>query len=53
MGLAHSGLTTMVTKGKEPWTLRTKGKDSDATLPADQCAPIDYPKRVPPHAATC
>ncbi|KAI5956513.1 hypothetical protein KGF54_000988 [Candida jiufengensis] len=43
-GLAHSGLTTLITKGKEPWTLSFKHTDSQATEPASQFQPIDYPK---------
>ena len=30
-GLAHGGLVTMFTKGREPWTLAHKKKDSDTT----------------------
>lgn len=43
-GLAHSGLTTMITQGIEPWTLRHKHTDSAATQPADKFKPIEYPK---------
>lgn len=43
-GLAHSGLTTMVTHGAEPWTLSTTHTDAEATRPAKHYAPIDYPK---------
>jgi electron-transferring-flavoprotein dehydrogenase len=43
-GLAHGGLTTMITKGKEPWTLAHTKKDCDSTLPKDQCERIEYPK---------
>lgn len=43
-GLAHSGLTTMVTYGLEPWTLSHHATDAGATKSADQFAPIEYPK---------
>ncbi|WLF80754.1 putative electron transfer flavoprotein-ubiquinone oxidoreductase, mitochondrial [Lodderomyces elongisporus] len=43
-GLAHAGLTTMVTQGKEPWTLHTKHTDSAATELASAHKPIAYPK---------
>ena len=43
-GLAHGGLITHITKGKEPWTFAHKKLDSETTLPKDQCKPIEYPK---------
>lgn len=43
-GLSHSGLTTMITQGHEPWTLRHKHTDSSVTQPADKFKPIEYPK---------
>lgn len=43
-GLAHSGLTTMFTKGAEPWTLKHHHTDSEVTKPAENFKPIDYPK---------
>lgn len=43
-GLAHSGLTTMLTHGAEPWTLSHKHSDADETKPASAYSPIDYPK---------
>lgn len=43
-GLAYSGLTTLVTRGKEPWTLAHHGTDAGATEPASKHSPIDYPK---------
>lgn len=44
-GLAHSGLTTMITKGLEPWTL-SHGNHTDAsrTKEAKHFTPIEYPK---------
>lgn len=43
-GLAHSGLTTMVTKGSEPWTFAHNHSDADATKSAADFSPIEYPK---------
>lgn len=43
-GMAHSGLSCLITKGKEPWTLRNKVKDADRTRPAKECEEIVYPK---------
>lgn len=42
-GLAYSGLTAFVLKGKEPWTFKHK-PDHAATKHADQCRKIEYPK---------
>lgn len=43
-GLAHSGFTTMFSKGKEPWTLSHKHTDAEATQAASNFSPIEYPK---------
>lgn len=43
-GLAHSGLTTILTNGAEPWTLHYKHSDAEATQDAKFYKPIDYPK---------
>jgi len=43
-GLAYTGLTCMITGGKEPWTIANSVPDADRTLPAEKCAQIDYPK---------
>ncbi|CUM68311.1 uncharacterized protein PRCAT00006033001 [Priceomyces carsonii] len=43
-GLIHSGITTMITKGSEPWTLNYRETDAAATELADKYSPIDYPK---------
>eukprot|EP00920_Eleutheroschizon_duboscqi_P026229 GHVT01064785.1.p1 GENE.GHVT01064785.1~~GHVT01064785.1.p1 ORF type:complete len:613 (+),score=29.43 GHVT01064785.1:105-1943(+) len=43
-GLAHSGMSLLVTNGREPWTLRWDKRDCEKT---DLCAnqkPIEYPK---------
>ena len=42
--LAHSGMSTFVTKGKEPWTITKDSTDSEATQPASKFKPINYPK---------
>lgn len=43
-GLAHSGFSTMVMKGKEPWTLSHHLTDAAATHDANEYQPIQYPK---------
>eukprot|EP00049_Salpingoeca_infusionum_P017811 m.354436 g.354436 ORF g.354436 m.354436 type:complete len:617 (+) comp17022_c0_seq1:285-2135(+) len=43
-GVAYTGISSFLLRGKEPWTLPSKGKDSDATEPASKHTPIDYPK---------
>lgn len=43
-GLIHGRIIT-TTKGKEPWTLKHKVKDSDATQPKENFKPIEYPKK--------
>jgi electron-transferring-flavoprotein dehydrogenase len=43
-GLVHSGLLTMFTRGKEPWTLSHHGTDASLTQDAKNFKPIDYPK---------
>ncbi|ODV64799.1 hypothetical protein HYPBUDRAFT_115156 [Hyphopichia burtonii NRRL Y-1933] len=43
-GLAHSGFTTMLSKGSEFWTLHHKHNDSAVTKDASNFKPIDYPK---------
>jgi electron-transferring-flavoprotein dehydrogenase len=43
-GLVYTGLTTHITRGREPWTLRHGDKrDCDATDVASQHEPIPYP----------
>lgn len=43
-GVALSGLTCLVSRGVEPWTLRNHTKDCDRTRPAAECEEIVYPK---------
>jgi electron-transferring-flavoprotein dehydrogenase len=43
-GIAYSGLDSLILKGRTPWTFHHPCEDRDATLPASQCTPIDYPK---------
>jgi len=42
-GLAYTGLTAHLFKGREPWTLDHTTPDSKATKPAEGFKPIDYP----------
>lgn len=43
-GVAYSGLSAFILKGREPWTFRNTRPDSEATKPAAQCEKIAYPK---------
>jgi electron-transferring-flavoprotein dehydrogenase len=43
-GMAHSGLSCLVTQGKEPWTLHNNTPDADRTRPAKEFKEIVYPK---------
>eukprot|EP01147_Barroeca_monosierra_P010864 gene10864-2939_t len=43
-GLIHSGLSTFITRGKEPWTIDNNKTDAEKTKPASQFQPIEYPK---------
>lgn len=43
-GLIHSGLSTMFTRGHEPWTLSHHSTDAAATKDASKFEPIEYPK---------
>ncbi|KAK6462954.1 electron transfer flavoprotein-ubiquinone oxidoreductase mitochondrial precursor [Scheffersomyces coipomensis] len=43
-GLAHAGMTTMLTFGHEPWTFGHHQTDASKTKPASEFKPIDYPK---------
>ncbi|RPA85391.1 electron transfer flavo protein-ubiquinone oxidoreductase [Ascobolus immersus RN42] len=43
-GLAYSGLTAYVLKGKEPWTFKHQHPDWAATKTADSMKKIEYPK---------
>ncbi|GAA5894397.1 electron-transferring-flavoprotein dehydrogenase [Sporobolomyces salmoneus] len=42
-GILYSGLDSMVLKGKVPWTFHHPEEDFEATKPASQFKPIDYP----------
>lgn len=44
-GLVYSAFTTHISKGREPWTLHNTNhtSDSEATQPANNFQPIDYP----------
>jgi electron-transferring-flavoprotein dehydrogenase len=43
-GVAYSGISAYVLRGKEPWTFRHAQKDSDTTKPAANFQPIQYPR---------
>ena len=43
-GLAHGGLISHITKGKEPWTFAHRKHDSETTGEKDQFKEIEYPK---------
>lgn len=43
-GMAYTGLFYVLGRGKEPWTLKHEGIDSDATKPAASCKELEYPK---------
>ena len=43
LGLAHSGFTAHITKGKEPWTLDHSVRDADTTESPDKHPERDYP----------
>ena len=43
-GMVHTALSTFVTQGKEPWSLRNATPDSVQTRPAKSCSEIVYPK---------
>jgi len=43
-GLIHGGATLVVTRGKEPWTLRCSKRDTDSTKLAASSKKIEYPK---------
>ena len=43
-GLLHGGFTQFFTKGKEPWTLAHRKRDSETTEPKSKHQPINYPK---------
>ncbi|KAG8346584.1 NAD(P) binding Rossmann like domain [Trypanosoma vivax] len=44
IGALYTGLTTLLTKGAEPWTLKHRQPDHMSTKPAADCTPIEYPK---------
>jgi len=43
-GLAYSGASLLVARGREPWTFRWSKRDTDCTGEASKYTPIDYPK---------
>lgn len=44
-GLAYSGLDTFLLRGRTPWTFHHKHSDAEATKPAANFSPIEYPKK--------
>ncbi|CAL8354668.1 unnamed protein product [Merluccius merluccius] len=43
-GMVYTGIFYWILRGKEPWTLKHCGLDSDQLKPASECTPIEYPK---------
>merc|ERR1712142_301941 len=43
-GMAYTGLFYVVSRGKEPWTLKHAGTDNQSLKPADSSKEIEYPK---------
>lgn len=41
-GMAYSGLTALILKGREPWTFHHTHKDWEGTEPSSKHTPIDY-----------
>lgn len=44
LGMVYTGLTCVLTRGMEPWTLHHHARDNETLLPSDRCRPIKYPK---------
>ena len=42
--MMYTGLFYVLLGGKEPWTLKHHGRDSDALAPASNHKEIEYPK---------
>lgn len=42
-GIAYSGLDSLILKGRVPWTFHHPFEDYEATKPASQFKPIEYP----------
>ncbi|XP_002736184.1 electron transfer flavoprotein-ubiquinone oxidoreductase, mitochondrial-like [Saccoglossus kowalevskii] len=42
--MMYTGLFVYLMRGREPWTMKHKCKDSDSLKPAAECKPIEYPK---------
>lgn len=43
-GMANAALSTYLLRGREPWTLKHRHADHEATKLARDCPPKDYPK---------
>ncbi|SCU72318.1 electron transfer flavoprotein-ubiquinone oxidoreductase, putative [Trypanosoma equiperdum] len=44
LGVLYTGVTTLLTRGAEPWTLRHHQPDHKSLKPAASCVQIEYPK---------
>jgi len=44
IGMIHTGITSFVTKGNEPWNLRNKERDADSTENSSKHTEIEYAK---------
>jgi len=42
--MVYTGIFYWLLGGREPWTFKHDGIDSEKLLPANQCTPIEYPK---------
>lgn len=43
-GILYTGVTQLLLRGREPWTLKHHGADHAHLLEASQCTPRKYPK---------
>lgn len=43
-GIIYTGISQLLLRGHEPWTLRHHGADHTHLQHANQCKPRDYPK---------
>ena len=42
--MLYTGIFYVIFGGKEPWTLKHHGRDSDTLIPAKDAKKIEYPK---------
>lgn len=43
-GILYTGVSQLLLRGREPWTLRHHGADHTHLLEASSCSPRNYPK---------